>query len=173
MNFWPLTSEVATITSITASPHIAFSTRLMSSPGATADQGQRAASLPPLECARVGEVLARIGDKWSAVVIFELRNGPSRFNALRRNVPGISQKMLALTLRGLERDGLVARTVYSTVPPRVEYELTALGHSLRDTVEAVSRWAIANHSAIRAAQTTFDRREHLSSASSPDQTPLG
>src|ERR1700751_3640882 len=84
----------------------------------------------PEECRAVSEVLSRVGDKWTVLVVTMLGDGPKRFNELRRSLGSISQRMLTLTLRGLERDGLVSRTVYPTVPPRVEYELTRLGRSL-------------------------------------------
>lgn len=96
-------------------------------------------------------------------MLVALREGPLRFNGLRRNIPGISQKMLSLTLRGLERDGLIARTVMPTIPLRVEYELTPLGHSLRNAVETVGLWAIANHPAMQAAQNVFDQRDPCAS----------
>ena len=79
----------------------------------------------PSDCRAVSDVLARIGDKWSVLVVTRLGNGPLRFNELRRAIGGISQRMLTLTLRGLERDGLITRTVYPTIPPRVDYALTA------------------------------------------------
>lgn len=113
----------------------------------------------PACCGGVSEVLARVGDKWSVLVVMLLRDGPRRFNELRRGITGISQRMLTLTLRGLERDGLVTRTVFPTVPPRVDYELTELGHSLRGPVEALGLWAMANQPAIRAARAVFDERD--------------
>jgi DNA-binding HxlR family transcriptional regulator len=81
------------------------------------------------DCRAVASVLARVGDKWSVFVIMQLIGGPQRFNELKRVIGGISQRMLTLTLRGLERDGLVTRTVFPTIPPRVDYELTALGRA--------------------------------------------
>ena len=84
----------------------------------------------PEDCRAVSEVLDRIGDKWSVLVVVTLGDGPKRFNELRRSIASISQRMLTLTLRGLERDGLISRTVFPTVPPRVDYELTELGRSL-------------------------------------------
>ena len=107
-------------------------------------------------CRTITEVLSRIGDKWSVLVVQCLEQGPLRFSELKRAIPTISQRMLTLTLRGLERDGLVSRTVTPSIPPRVDYELTALGHSLRGPVCALSRWALANIDAIHAAQVTFD-----------------
>src|SRR5215469_14760640 len=97
------------------------------------------------ECIAVSDVLARVGDKWSVLVVTRLGAGPMRFNELRRTVGGISQRMLTLTLRGLERDGLVTRTVFPTIPPRVDYELTPLGQSLWKPVEALGAWARAHH----------------------------
>jgi DNA-binding HxlR family transcriptional regulator len=84
----------------------------------------------PEDCRAVSEVLERVGDKWTVLVVVTLGEGPKRFNELRRAIASISQRMLTLTLRGLERDGLVTRTVIATIPPRVDYELTELGHSL-------------------------------------------
>ena len=110
------------------------------------------------ECQRVSEVLARIGDKWSVLALMLLSDGPRRFNELRRTIGGISQRMLTMTLRGLERDGLVKRTVYPTKPPRVEYELTELGHSLREAVVALGKWAFSHLDVIQAARLVFDKR---------------
>ena len=89
----------------------------------------------------------------------KLADGPVRFNALLRAVEGISQRMLTRTLRNLERDGLVSRTVTPTVPPRVDYALTQLGASLREPVDALGDWAVANREAIAAARVRFDREE--------------
>jgi DNA-binding HxlR family transcriptional regulator len=102
------------------------------------------------------EVLDRIGDTWSALVIINLKAQPLRFNALRRSIEGISQRMLTVTLRSLERDGLVSRTVRPTTPPEVEYALTAFGHSLAVPLEALGCWAAENRSALRQAQAAFD-----------------
>jgi DNA-binding HxlR family transcriptional regulator len=104
----------------------------------------------------VSEVLSRIGDKWTVLVISYLGNGPRRFSEIRHAVGGISQKMLTSTLRGLERDGFVTRTVFATIPPRVDYELTELGCELLVPVRALSEWAIANQSRIAAARQRFD-----------------
>jgi DNA-binding HxlR family transcriptional regulator len=109
------------------------------------------------DCRRVNQVLARVGDKWSVLVVMQLAEGEMRFSEIKRGVNGISQRMLTLTLRGLERDGLVTRTVYPTVPPRVDYELTALGHSLRQPVMALGQWALAHVDQIDAARERFDR----------------
>ena len=108
------------------------------------------------ECKAVAPVLQRIGDKWSILVVMTLAGGTHRFNEMKREIEGISQRMLTLTLRGLERDGLVTRTVYPTVPPRVDYELTALGHSLRGPVTALGQWAQDNRVEMQASQRRFD-----------------
>ena len=110
------------------------------------------------DCRDVASILARVGDKWSVFVIMLLGEGPRRFNELKRMVGGISQRMLTLTLRGLERDGLVTRTVFPTIPPRVDYELTDLGRGLSKPVEALGRWAMDHQTEIQAARTRFDGR---------------
>lgn len=110
------------------------------------------------DCRAVGSVLSRVGDKWSILVVMTLTDGPRRFNELKRIIAGVSQRMLTFTLRGLERDGLVSRTVYPTVPPRVEYELTELGRSLQEPVQALGAWAFSNLSAIEAARHHFDEK---------------
>src|SRR5947199_7691745 len=110
------------------------------------------------DCRAVSEVLARVGDKWTVLVVSTLGDGPKRFNELRRALGSISQRMLTLTLRGLERDGLVTRTVFPTIPRRVEYELTTLGHSLLDPVSRLGLWARQNRAAIEAARRRFDAR---------------
>ena len=108
------------------------------------------------DCRAISRVLARVGDKWSVLVVTRLGDGTKRFSALRREIGGISQRMLTLTLRGLERDGLISRTQFPTVPPRVEYALTPLGRSLLDPVSALGDWALAHKQAIEEAQTRFD-----------------
>lgn len=110
------------------------------------------------DCQAVNAVLSRVGEKWSVLIIMKLKDGPLRFNELKRVVGGISQRMLTLTLRGLERDGLVTRSVYPTVPPRVEYELTPLGQSLSEPVAALGSWALEHRSEIEAAKRRFDVR---------------
>ncbi len=107
-------------------------------------------------CKNVAPVLNRVGDKWSMMIVMTLSRGPLRFSELKRAIDGISQRMLTLSLRGLERDGLVTRTVTPTIPPRVDYELTELGISLRQPVKALGDWAIAHIACIRAAQARFD-----------------
>ena len=114
----------------------------------------------PEDCRAVSEVLARVGDKWTVLVVSTLGDGPKRFNEVRRALGSISQRMLTLTLRGLERDGLVTRTVFPTIPPRVEYELTKLGHSLLEPVSSLALWARQNRSGIAAARQRFDAAPH-------------
>jgi DNA-binding HxlR family transcriptional regulator len=112
-----------------------------------------------LICPSVRDVLTRVGDTWSMLVIVLLGDGTIRFNQLRRGVEGISQRMLALTLRGLERDGLAVRTVFPDNPPRVTYTLTPLGQTLLKTVTELAKWAIVNREEIEKACAAFDRRE--------------
>lgn len=110
------------------------------------------------ECRAAGAILARIGDKWSVQVVVQLGAGPRRFSAIRRAVGAISQRMLTLTLRGLERDGLVTRSVIPTTPPRVDYALTPLGGSLLRPVEALGLWARQHRRDIERAQRDYDSR---------------
>ena len=110
----------------------------------------------PEDCRAVSEVLSRVGDKWTILVVVELGQGRRRFNEIRRALGSISQRMLTLTLRGLERDGLVTRTVFPTIPPKVEYELTKLGRSLLEPVSGIGLWARQNRAAIQEARTRFD-----------------
>jgi DNA-binding HxlR family transcriptional regulator len=110
----------------------------------------------PGDCRAISQVLSRVGDKWTVLVVESLGSGPKRFNELRRGLGSISQRMLTLTLRALERDGLVTRTVYPTIPPRVDYELTKLGRSLLVPVNGLSAWARANRPAMDAARQKFD-----------------
>ncbi len=110
------------------------------------------------DCRAVSAILARIGDKWTVLIVALLGGGPKRFNEIKRMVGGISQRMLTLTLRGLERDGLVTRTVTPTNPPRVDYALTDTGLSLWQPVEVLSNWARAHRKTIEAARQTFDGR---------------
>jgi DNA-binding HxlR family transcriptional regulator len=110
----------------------------------------------PEDCRAVSEVLDRVGDKWTVLVVVELGQGTKRFNEIRRALGSISQRMLTLTLRALERDGLVVRTVYPTIPPRVEYELTKLGRSLLEPVSGLGLWARRNRPVIEEARRRFD-----------------
>lgn len=108
------------------------------------------------DCRAISGVLARIGDKWSVLIVSRLGARPMRFNELKREIGGISQRMLTLTLRGLERDGLVTRTIFATIPPRVDYELTQLGRSLLEPVMGLSEWALRNIGRIETARERFD-----------------
>lgn len=119
-------------------------------------------------CRAVAPVLNRVGDKWSMLIVMNLAAGPRRFNELKRQIDGISQRMLTLSLRGLERDGLVSRKVTPSIPPRVDYALTDLGVSLRAPVQQLGNWAIAHIDCIRAAQRAFDDASHQH----PDQPRL-
>jgi DNA-binding HxlR family transcriptional regulator len=121
------------------------------------------------ECQSISEILSRVGDKWSVLVVSLLGTGPMRFSQLRRSVDGISQKMLTTTLRNLERDGFCTRTVFATVPPRVDYELTALGRDLLVPVKALGDWAVANRERIDAARRRFDDRNDARSAAGAPQ----
>jgi len=113
----------------------------------------------PEDCRAVSEILARVGDKWTVLVVGVLGDGPKRFSEIRRALGSISQRMLTLTLRGLERDGLVTRTVFPTIPPRVDYELTKLGRSLLKPVNGLGLWARQNRAAIADARRRFDAAE--------------
>jgi DNA-binding HxlR family transcriptional regulator len=104
----------------------------------------------------IRDVLDRVGDKWSVLVVVELANGPRRFRQLQRAIDGISQRMLTLTVRRLERDGLVARTVYPTVPAQVDYRLTDTGASLTHLVKALADWSLENRDTIAQARRTYD-----------------
>ena len=115
-------------------------------------------NLKPSECRRVGEVLSRVGDKWTMQVIAELGEGSRRFSELRRAIAGVSQRMLTLTLKNLERDGLVTRTVTPSAPPRVDYALTDLGRSMLAPVQALGEWAAAHIPAMDAARNRYDGR---------------
>lgn len=110
------------------------------------------------DCRGLAEVIARIGDKWTVMVCGHLSEGTHRFNALKQRIPGISHRMLTVTLRGLERDGLVTRTAYATVPPKVEYRLTPLGQSLTGPLATLAGWARENRLALESARTEFDHR---------------
>jgi DNA-binding HxlR family transcriptional regulator len=112
----------------------------------------------PADCRGVSEILSRVGDKWSVLTIMYLGEGPKRFSDLRRLIGGISQKMLTTTLRGLERDGFVTRTVYATIPPRVDYALTYLGRDLLVPVTALGNWARHNQARVARARDRYDAR---------------
>jgi DNA-binding HxlR family transcriptional regulator len=102
-------------------------------------------------------ILDRIGDRWTVLVVGALWDGSARFSELRRRIEGVSQKMLTQTLRGLERDGLVRRTVYPEVPVRVEYTLTEAGRTLREPLRALEEWSIAHLGDVAASQQAYDR----------------
>jgi DNA-binding HxlR family transcriptional regulator len=108
------------------------------------------------DCRAISEVLARVGDKWTVLVVNLMGGGPKRFSEIKREVGGISQRMLTLTLRALERDGLITRTVTPSIPPRVDYELTELGRSLLTPVQALGAWALSNREHIEQARRRFD-----------------
>ena len=108
------------------------------------------------DCRAVSDILQRVGDKWTVLVVGKLGEGQMRFNELRTAVGGISQKMLTTTLRGLERDGFVTRTVFPTIPPRVDYELTDLGYELLEPVNRLGEWARKNTARVNAARARFD-----------------
>lgn len=136
-------------------PHTTQEGTLLS-PGHTTHTGRTCAAVDRDACPAVRDILSRVGDKWTVLVIGLLDGGPKRFNEIRRTIEGVSQRMLTLTLRNLERDGLVRRTVFPTVPPRVEYELTALGRTLIEPLRALALWAAANRKDIQAARESHD-----------------
>jgi DNA-binding HxlR family transcriptional regulator len=120
---------------------------------------ESSAAISEAACSRVGQVLARIGDRWTMIVINQLGEGPRRFNELRRSIDGVSQRMLTLTLKNLERDGLVSRTVTPSVPPRVDYALTDLGRSMLGPVQALGQWALGRLDEMDEARARYDGRE--------------
>jgi DNA-binding HxlR family transcriptional regulator len=124
-------------------------------------------------CRAMSDVLNRIGDKWSVMVVGMLAPGTLRFNELKRQINGISQRMLTLTLRNLERDGLVTRTIYPEIPPRVEYGLTELGKTLREPIGELWDWSAANHQAIVAARLKYDARHSAEAAARPERRYAG
>jgi|TARA_R110001606_G_scaffold322167_3_gene469063 DNA-binding HxlR family transcriptional regulator len=124
-----------------------------------------ASAIPPIDpedhsgCRALLQVLDRIGDKWTVMVVGVLANGPTRFNAIQRAINGISHRMLTLTLRGLEQDGLVERRAFPTIPPKVEYELTLLGRSLIEPLDTLMEWAQSNRPEIESARTEYNDRQ--------------
>ena len=116
------------------------------------------------DCRAVAETLDRIGDKWTVLVVGALEQGPLRYNEIRRAIDGISQRMLTLTLKGLERDGLINRTMYPTIPPRVDYELTELGTKLMVPLRSLYDWAMKHRATILEARRKFAERERLAAA---------
>ena len=124
---------------------------------------RKCASVDPEDHCRMREILDRVADKWSLLVISLLADRRRRFTELRSEIDGISQRMLTLTLRRLERDGLVLRTVHPVVPPRVDYELTPLGTTLIDPIEALLQWITTHTQEITAARATYEARENAAS----------
>jgi DNA-binding HxlR family transcriptional regulator len=121
--------------------------------------------LPPDVCTSVGDVLGRIGNKWSVLIIVMLDEGPLRFTELRKRIGSVSQKMLTLTLRGLERDGYLKRTVTPSIPPRVDYELTTLGRDVMVPLMGLASWALGRRGAVEAARKRYDSRQPKKKAS--------
>lgn len=121
-------------------------------------EGNEAACLETGIGQAVRDLMDRIGDKWSLLIIGMLRTGQQRFGELQRRIPGISQRMLTLKLRSLERDGLITRTVHAEVPPRVEYELTEMGQTLIEPALGLALWAVEHQPAISEAREAFDNR---------------
>ena len=117
------------------------------------------------DCRRIGDILARIGDTWTILVLTAIGNDRRRFGELHRAVDGISQRMLTVTLRHLEQDGIVTRTVHPTIPPRVEYELSVRGRSLMQALSPVGRWVIAYRDDIERSRSHFE--------TAPDRTETG
>jgi DNA-binding HxlR family transcriptional regulator len=115
-------------------------------------------------CRTISTLLSRIGDKWTVLVVQTLSQGSRRFNELRREIPSVSQRMLTLTLRNLERDGLVKRTVTPSIPPLVDYELTELGQSLQKPICGLANWALENVATIHEAQARFDAEQDRAAA---------
>lgn len=114
--------------------------------------------LPSETCRSVGDVLARVGDKWAVFIILLLREGSLRFSELQKRIGPISKKMLTLTLRGLERDGYLTRTVTPSIPPRVDYELTEMGRDVMSPLNALAAWALARREQVEAARAAYDAR---------------
>jgi len=130
----------------------------MSSDRGQPDHAPQAGSHPP--ACRAREVLQRVGDKWSVQVIDLLGQRTMRFSELHRSIDGVTSRMLTVTLRGLERDGIVARTIHPVIPPRVDYELTAMGRTLLDTIGQLVSWTGAHLPEIDAARAAYDARHH-------------
>jgi DNA-binding HxlR family transcriptional regulator len=124
-------------------------------------------------CSAMGDILNRIGDKWSVMVVGHLTRKTMRFNELRHSIGGISQRMLTLTLRNLERDGLVTRTVYPEIPPRVEYQLTELGRTLTDPLDTLWNWAAQHMSSVNEARSNYDRVHTATAEPKPERRYAG
>ena len=123
---------------------------------------------PEGDCRKIGKILSTIGDKWTIQLFRALRDERMRFKDLHKALDGISQRMLTVTLRNLERDGLVIRTIYPTIPPKVEYELSERGRSLQLALRPIGEWALENQSAIEETRREFAERYAGEPASSPD-----
>jgi DNA-binding HxlR family transcriptional regulator len=124
-------------------------------------------------CGAMGDILNRIGDKWSVMVVGQLTRKTMRFNELRHIIGGISQRMLTLTLRNLERDGLVTRTVFPEIPPRVEYQLTELGRTLTDPLDTLWNWAALHMASVAEARTNYDRVHEATATPKPERRYAG
>ena len=124
-------------------------------------------------CGAMGDILNRIGDKWSVMVVGHLTKKTMRFNELRHSIGGISQRMLTLTLRNLERDGLVTRTVFPEIPPRVEYQLTELGRTLTGPLDTLWNWAAAHMHAVNDARATYDQVHTATEEPKPERRYAG
>ena len=117
---------------------------------------ERGDNLVTPDCRAVADILSRIGDKWTVFVVRSLADGPRRFTEIKRLINGISQRMLTLTLRGLERDGFVTRTVTPTIPPRVDYELTEIGRTLIEPLNTIGEWATTHRQQVEDARAAYD-----------------
>lgn len=126
----------------------------------------------PENCRPIGDILTRVGDKWAMMVLGVLGDRRMRFNELHRAIDGISQRMLTVTVRNLERDGLLVRTVYPTIPPRVEYEVSELGRSLKQALTPIGEWVSTNRDDIEASRRRFDSKAGLEE-SDPPHLPNG
>ncbi len=124
-------------------------------------------------CSAMGDILNRIGDKWSVMVVGHLTRKTMRFNELRHAIGGISQRMLTLTLRNLERDGLVTRTVYPEIPPRVEYQLTPLGRTLTEPLDTLWNWAAEHMQSVNEARANYDRARAEAAEPKPERRYAG
>jgi DNA-binding HxlR family transcriptional regulator len=124
-------------------------------------------------CGAMGDILNRIGDKWSVMVVGHLTRKTMRFNELRHAIGGISQRMLTLTLRNLERDGLVTRTVFPEIPPRVEYQLTELGRTLTDPLDTLWNWAALHMNSVKEARMNYDRAREAAAEPKPERRYAG
>lgn len=116
---------------------------------------------PHAKCRLLGQILDRVGDKWTIMAVGALSDGPMRFNAIMRRIGGVSHRMLTLTLRGLERDGMVRRTAFPTIPPKVEYELTPLGRSLTEPLATLLQWGERHSGEIEVARKLFDTKHDV------------